>query len=394
MDHQEDINNNNNNNNSNVEDINNNNNTITSPTSPTTIEKKKRNKGIFYFKHFPVHQDHAGIGQKVGTDALLVAGYTSIAKYKESNQLEENKQSPNNKLNHLIWYETLPYDYQFGKSNKLINNDLPNDNWPNYILDIGTGTNVLSLMMGQRFNNATINSIDIDESAIKQASFNIDHLYLEEKVMVSKNIYLFHTAIQHFQPGTTKPVDLKKNSIVNRGDSTITPSDGLYDLIISAPPYFPSDPNTDPVVSSMLTTRRIARHTHTLSMHDLVLSVKRLLRPNTGIFTTIVSYPDPANELEQVAEKHGLTCLEQVDVTDSPGTKLIRKMYTFKLLNNNSTDSDSTTITTTTPLKHNFIIYETTIKESTQRHHRKHSDQYKWLLNDFCNHFHKELDNQ
>ncbi|KAF2076293.1 hypothetical protein CYY_002408 [Polysphondylium violaceum] len=371
------------------------------PPSPTP-EKKKRNKGIFYFKHFPVYQDLAGIGQKVGTDALLVAGYTSIAKHKQSNQLEENRNSPNNKLNNLVWNETIPYDYQFGKSNQLINNDLPNDNWPNYILDIGTGTNVLSLMMGQRFKDATINSIDIDEMAIKQASFNIDHLYLEEKVQVSKNIYLFHTPIQDFVPGTTKTVELKKNVITNDNKSTgSTPTDGFYDLIISAPPYFPSDPNTDPVVSSMLTTRRIARHTHTLSMQDLVLAVKRLLRPNTGLFTTIVSVPDPANELEQMAQKHGLVCVEQVDVTDSPGTKLIRKMYTFKLAintddsnNNNNNNNNNNSSTQIETIKQNFTIYETTIKESTQRHHRKHSDQYKWLLNDFCNHFHKELDNQ
>ncbi|KAM9979084.1 hypothetical protein ACTFIZ_000410 [Dictyostelium cf. discoideum] len=409
------------------------------------VEKKKRNKGQFVFKEYIINQE-LSIGQKVGTDALLVAGYTCIAKYKPYNLLKGNENSKNNQLNKLVFEEPdTPYDYNQGKNhNEIINYDEEqeeekegNEIWPKYILDIGTGTNVLSIMMGQRFKKSIINSIDIDDSAIAQAKINIDTIFKQGKSITDRN-YLFHTAIQDFKPNnfitttttttttTTNNnnnkddhnvilkhvhgIDLEKNEItipllLKQGKSYTPSIDGYYDLIISAPPYFPTDPVNDLVVSNMQKNRRVARHTHTLTMDDLVQSVKRLLRPDIGLFTTIVSVPDPAFDLELAAKNHGFICLEIIDVSDTPQSKIIRKMYTFKLpsisINNNnnnnnqnnninSNENSKTCFTYGETVKRKFAIYETSIKESTIRNHRKHSNQYKWMLNDFCNHFLKE----
>eukprot|EP01132_Coremiostelium_polycephalum_P005406 gene5406-6743_t len=339
----------------------NNNNKVEEP--PT---KKRRNKGIFVFKHFTVLQD-LPIGQKVGTDALLVAGYTSINRFSPGCKPD----SQNYRFNQMIW-ENKEYDYDFGES------------------DIGTGTNVLSLMLGQRFRNSIINSIDIDESAIKQSTINIDNIYEQQSdKSCSKNIHLFHTSIQDFNPLITKPIDLKRYQTLQQQQQQKTPIDSKYDLIISAPPYFPSDVNIDKIVVTMQNNRRVARHTHTLTMDDLVQSVCKLIRPGTGIFTTIVSVPQPSEDLEIAAKKHGLKCLEMVDVSDSPGTKIIRKMYTFKLpigktLNENIEQQQSSSPTKEEEeekekekeeietIKRQFTIYETTIKETTLTQHRKH----------------------
>ncbi|KAN0021531.1 hypothetical protein ACTFIU_010138 [Dictyostelium citrinum] len=397
---------------------------IETTTTPPPVEKKKRNKGQFVFKEYTINQE-LSIGQKVGTDALLVAGYTCIARYKPYNLLKGSENSKNNQLNKLVFEEPdTPYDYNQGKNHdEIINYDEEESEiWPKYILDIGTGTNVLSIMMGQRFRKSIINSIDIDDSAIAQAKINIDTIFKQGKSITDRN-YLFHTPIQDFKPNnfihensdTSKPyylkhvhgIDLEKNDItipllLNQGKSYTPSIDGYYDLIISAPPYFPTDPINDLVVSNMQENRRVARHTHTLTMDDLVQSVKRLLRPDIGLFTTIVSVPDPAIDLELAAQNHGFICLEIVDVSDTPQSKIIRKMYTFKLpsisINNNNNNNNKNsqnnennkTFTYGETVKRKFAIYETSIKESTIRNHRKHSNQYKWMLNDFCNHFLKE----
>ncbi|EGG14923.1 hypothetical protein DFA_10797 [Cavenderia fasciculata] len=316
-----------------------------SNTTTTTTTKRKRNKGVFTFKNYSIHQEHSG--QKVGTDALLVVGYTSIAKFKQTNI--DNSETANNKLDELVW-SNKTYDYNIGLNNIRQHVDEPGEQWPREILDIGTGSGVLSIMLADRFKHSLVNSIDIDESAIKQASINVDNIYQQQQEKLksdeyssvddkeeenwAKNIYLFHTPIQQFMPDTTKTVELEKNNLEKTKDSNVlsVPNDGKYDLIISAPPYFPTDVKIDHFVSNMPTNRRIARHTHTLTMDELVENVKRLLRSEQSIFNTIVSVPHPSQELEEAAIKHGFHCLERIDVTDCPGSKIIRKMYTFKLI--------------------------------------------------------------
>ncbi|KYR01859.1 hypothetical protein DLAC_01876 [Tieghemostelium lacteum] len=343
-------------------DNNNNNNEI-------IVEKKKRNKGIFIFKQFTVN--HEICAQKVGSDALLLAGYTAIGKSVEYEQ--------------LVWSGKV-YDYDYGIGGEILNKGLEDGQWPRHVLDIGTGCGVLSLMLAQRFKQSIINSIDIDESAIQQTTMNIDNIYKEHPENVTKNMYLFHTPIQEFQPTLTVPCELEKNKHVHRERKDMAPAiDDRYDLIISAPPYFKSDITIDQQVSAMKTNRRIARHTHTLSMKDLVQSVVRLLKPDTGIFTTIVSIPYPSDDLEEEALKQGLVLLELVLVTDTPDSKVVRKMYKFYLPSQPQPNQPP-------PTQRNFPIYETSIKDSNLKTHRKHSNQYKWMLNDFCNHFNKEKD--
>ena len=83
------------------------------------------------------------------------------------------------------------------------------------ILDIGTGTGVIALMMAQRRAAAIIDAIDIDESAFGQASEN----FLNS--MWSDRLYTHNISLQEYFPA-------KK-----------------YDLIISNPPYFIDDYKTE-----------------------------------------------------------------------------------------------------------------------------------------------------
>jgi tRNA1Val (adenine37-N6)-methyltransferase len=81
-------------------------------------------------------------------------------------------------------------------------------NNPQRILDIGTGTGVIALMLAQRFINAHIDAVEIDEHAAKTAGKNF-----KESVFTGRL------------------------NIVHGDFATVTPSE-KYDLIISNPPFF------------------------------------------------------------------------------------------------------------------------------------------------------------
>ncbi len=111
------------------------------------------------------------------------------------------------------------------------------------ILDIGTGTGVIALMMAQRNNEAIIDAIDIDQGAYLQAKENVEQSPWRERLNV------FDTPLQKFEPGL------------------------LYDLIISNPPYFVND------FKSGNAQKDVARHSITLSYEDLLAGINRLLAP-------------------------------------------------------------------------------------------------------------------
>ena len=112
------------------------------------------------------------------------------------------------------------------------------------ILDIGTGTGILSLMMAQRYENANIVAIDCDKDAIKQAKENFDNSQFADRITTS------HCQIQDFQ------------------------SLHLYDAIICNPPYFVNS------LKCKDSSRTVARHTSTLTFAELMSNANRLL--NTG----------------------------------------------------------------------------------------------------------------
>lgn len=175
------------------------------------------------------------------------------------------------------------------------------------ILDIGTGTGLIAIMMAQRTSSrAIIDAVEIDDNAVSQAKENI------AQSPWSNSIKLFHAAIQDF-----KPIPLK-----------------TYDLIISNPPFFLSGSKSDQA------SRNKARHTELLTHTDLLLAVERLLSDN-GDFSLIL----PKNEGYQFineARNYGLCAKQIVEVKpklDKPVERLL-----IELSHGNSKTSKSTLI--------------------------------------------------
>ncbi len=117
------------------------------------------------------------------------------------------------------------------------------------ILDVGTGSGLIALMLAQRCSHAQIDAVDIDEAAIEQAADNF------RSSPWSDRLHAFHARLQDWQ-------------IVHR---TSSPCTLPYSLIVSNPPYFRNSlKNPDKA-------RELARHTDTLSYTELLHHSARLL---------------------------------------------------------------------------------------------------------------------
>lgn len=137
-----------------------------------------------------------------------------------------------------------------------------------HILDIGTGTGLIALMMAQRFKQAQVLAIDIDKGAYQQATSNIAASPFANRIKV------WHTAAQTLQ-------------ITHNIDS-----------IVSNPPYFTNS------LRNANKQRSIARHTDTLSYTELCEVAANLLSKQ-GTFSVILP-TDNVALMEQSALYKGL----------------------------------------------------------------------------------------
>ena len=126
------------------------------------------------------------------------------------------------------------------------------------ILDIGTGTGIISLMMAQRFPNARITAVEIDDDAVKDASRNFSESRFSDRIT------LHHCSFQDY--------------LLTLGDSAEKPR---FDSVVCNPPYFHNSMECPDV-------RRLrARHTSSLPFEVLVGGVYELL-VDGGLFSVCI----------------------------------------------------------------------------------------------------------
>ena len=156
------------------------------------------------------------------------------------------------------------------------------------ILDIGSGTGLISLMMAQRFPEAEVVGIDMDADACGQARENVMASPFRDRVEIEC------CRLQDFG-GTSETAEAFAGTSETAEASEAAEglkAAGVFDAIVSNPPFFvDSLKNPD-------SKRTMARHTDSLPFRDLFAGVKRLLSDD-GIFSAIV----PVEVVEQfVAE--------------------------------------------------------------------------------------------
>ena len=154
---------------------------------------------------------------------------------------------------------------------------------PATILDIGTGCGLIALMMAQRFKGAMITAIDIHEGSVGQAGENF------KASRWSENLSAELISLQDLAASRAK----------------------AFDLIISNPPFF-SDSLLPPDPS-----KKIARHTETLSFPELAKGIADLLKPG-GHFALILPTESHKAFSRHATKNHFLLCRE-LEITPVKG---------------------------------------------------------------------------
>lgn len=182
------------------------------------------------------------------------------------------------------------------------------------ILDIGSGTGLISLMMAQRFPDAQVWGIDIDPDACGQARENVAASPFADRVEIAC-CALQDLSEKHLLRGQNERMEMGNGKVLKEleGDektmekSEAAKADGmLFDAIVSNPPFFVNGlKNPD-------SKRALARHSDSLPFSVLMRGVKRWLS-DEGVFSAIV----PAEVLEVfVSEAYcsGISLISQCGV--------------------------------------------------------------------------------
>lgn len=224
----------------------------------------------FHFKKFSVLQDEKVF--RVGTDAVLLGSLATVNNFK-------------------------------------------------FILEIGTGTGIISLMLAQKNQDAKITAIDIDENAAILSGLNFKNSIYAHRIFAIK------------------------------ADFNQFKSEHKFDLIICNPPYFEMTPQSH--------KDEVARQKIYLNFSQLIINAAHHLDEN-GIFSVIIPF-DFTDDFESEALQNSLFLSRKIIIFGREGLKAKRVILEFKKEKTLATVSE-------------FII---------EKSPRKFSDQYLEITKDF-----------
>lgn len=186
----------------------------------------------------------------------------------------------------------------------------PIENNPFSILDIGTGTGIIALMLAQRSHAEQIDALEIDEEAYEQATDNF------ENSPWNNRLFCFHAGLDEF---VEEPED-------------------EYDLIISNPPFYSED------YKSENEQRDLARFQDAMPFEDLIEAAALLLSEN-GIFTVIIPFKEEEKFIT-IAKEYELYPIKITRVKGTATTETKRSLLAFSREENVTTLLDELVIET------------------------------------------------
>ncbi|WP_179349271.1 tRNA1(Val) (adenine(37)-N6)-methyltransferase [Winogradskyella pacifica] len=170
----------------------------------------------FKFKEFTVHQERCAM--KIGTDGVLLGAWTSV--------------------------EHNPYN----------------------VLDIGSGTGILSLMIAQRSHADQIEAIEIDDDAFEQCVENFENSPWADR------LFCFHASLLEYIEAVHEK----------------------FDLIICNPPFYTEDYKTKD------SARDLARFSDAMPLEHIIFAVINFLSEK-GKFSIVLPYKDEQKYIEEAS---------------------------------------------------------------------------------------------
>ena len=162
------------------------------------------------------------------------------------------------------------------------------------LLDVGTGTGIIALMLAQRYPDAHVVGIDIDEGAVRQATANV------LASPFSTRIRLEQTRVQDMDASYA----------------------GCFDAVVSNPPFFIDS------LQAPDRQRNVARHTETLTYADLMKAAHRLLNDD-GELSVIVPF-DYRRRMDDEAIFQGFFPSRVCAVKTTPTKPVRRYLLAYK----------------------------------------------------------------
>jgi tRNA1Val (adenine37-N6)-methyltransferase len=169
----------------------------------------------------------------------------------------------------------------------------PIENNPYNILDIGTGTGIIALMLAQRSAAQQIDALEIDEEAYEQATDNFENSPWNDR------LFCFHAGLDEF----------------------VEEPEEEYDLIISNPPFYSEN------YKSNDDKRDLARFQDAMPFEELIEAADLLLSEN-GIFSVIIPFKEEENFIA-TAKENELYPIKITRVKGTPSTGTKRSLLAF-----------------------------------------------------------------
>jgi len=200
----------------------------------------------FRFKQFTIQQEHAAM--KVGTDGVLLGAWASVP----------------------------------GPGSR--------------VLDIGTGTGLIALMISQRSEHVWVDALEIDPSSARQAKENFQNSPWKERLNCIDASFQDYSVHCNYQ----------------------------YDLIICNPPFFSDSSKTQSK------EKNLARHDDSLSLGDIFKGCLSLMKKST-LISLILPVHREAQALDMIGE-HQMYCKRKTRVIPAPGKSAKRILLEFSLI--------------------------------------------------------------
>ncbi|SHL53061.1 tRNA1(Val) (adenine(37)-N6)-methyltransferase [Chryseobacterium polytrichastri] len=188
------------------------------------------------------------------------------------------------------------------------------------VLEIGTGTGLISLMLAQRNQHAEFLGLDINEDAVNLTKSNFENSIFNPRL---RNV------LQDFKNFETED---------------------KFDLIVSNPPYFEESGSEKD---------KIARQTVELNFQQLISKSSKLLSEK-GLFSVIIPVEVGLDFIE-IAKENQLFLIRRVNIKGIENSNVKRLVLEFSLAENQLEESE-------------FII---------EKSPRQYSDQYLELTKEF-----------